>query len=254
MNRSLVNRSLVSLLIDEDVGIRRLLRVTLESNTYRVVEAANGRDGLVQAARYQPDAVLLDLDLPDIGGLEILRHIREWSRVPVLILSVRDREQDKIAALDAGANDYLTKPFHIGELLARLRAVLRNDRRHRNKPFYRRGSFEVDLVARDVRKNGERIKLTRTEYALLQLLVTHAGKVLTHRQILTEVWGQYAAKATHYLRVYVAHLRGKIESNRSSPEILFTESGAGYRLAEDCSETSRGTDAYDCRAPLKEAI
>ena len=236
-NEGFPNPRLVCLVIDGDAGMRRLLRITLETNGYRVVEATNGNDGLAEAARSRPDVILLDPDLPDIEGQALMRHIHEWSHIPVLVLSARDREQDKIATLDAGADDYILKPLNIGELLARIRAALRQDLRHSCKPLYRRGSLEVDLVSRDVRKSGVRVRLTRTEYALLRLLVRHAGKVLTHTQLLTEVWGDYAAKANHYLRVYIAHLRSKIESNPSSPEILLTECGIGYRLAENRSET-----------------
>jgi two-component system KDP operon response regulator KdpE len=245
---SFLNPSLVCLVIDADAGMQRLLRGTLETNGYRVIEASTGNDGLAEAARCRPDVVLLDPDLPDVEGLELMRHIQECCRTPVLVISIDDQEQDKIKMLDAGADDYILKPFNVGELLARIRAALRQDLRKCSKPFYKRGSLEVDLASRDVRKSGARVKLTRTEYALLRLLVKHAGKVLTHRQLLTEVWGQYASKAHHYLRVYIAHLRSKLEPNPFSPEILLTESGVGYRLAEDCSETAKGP--LDLESPL----
>jgi two-component system KDP operon response regulator KdpE len=220
----------VVLVIDDEPQIRRLLRVTLEGNGYGVFDAATGKEGILQAAQCRPDVILLDLGLPDFDGLEVLKRIREWSRVPVLILSVRDREQDKIAALDNGANDYVTKPFNSGELLARLRAALRHIQPQGADAVFRSGRLEVDLAARVVHKDGKEIKLTPTEYALLRLFVTHAGKVLTHRQILTEVWGPNSTNETHFLRVHIAHLRDKIENNPARPEMLFTESGVGYRF------------------------
>jgi two-component system KDP operon response regulator KdpE len=220
----------VALVIDDEPQIRRLLRVTLEGNGYRVFDAATGSDGVLQAAQCRPDVILLDLGLPDLDGLEVLKRIREWSRVPVLILSVRDQEHDKIAALDHGADDYVTKPFNTGELLARLRAALRHIQPQGADAMFRNGNLEVDLAARVVRKDGKEVKLTPTEYALLRLFVTHAGKVLTHRQLLTEVWGPTATKETQYLRVHIAHLRDKIESDPARPEIISTESGIGYRF------------------------
>jgi two-component system KDP operon response regulator KdpE len=220
----------VALVIDDEPQIRRLLRVTLEGNGYRVFDAATGTDGVLQAAQCRPDIILLDLGLPDLDGLDVLKRIREWSRVPVIILSVRDHEHDKIAALDHGADDYLTKPFNTGELLARLRAALRHIQPQGADAMFRNGNLEVDLAARVVRKDGKEVKLTPTEYALLRLFVTHAGKVLTHRQLLTEVWGPNAAKETQYLRVHIAHLRDKIETNPARPEMISTESGIGYRF------------------------
>jgi two-component system, OmpR family, KDP operon response regulator KdpE len=220
----------IALVIDDEPQIRRLLRVALEANGYRVVDAATGNEGLSQAAQCRPDVVLLDLGLPDLSGLDVLKRIREWSRVPVLILSVRDREEDKVAALDSGADDYVTKPFNTGELLARLRAAMRHIQPQGADAVFRNGQLEVDLAARVVRKNGKEIKLTPTEYALLRLFVTHAGKVLTHRQLLVEVWGPNAAKETHYLRVHIAHLRDKIEDSSARPEMIVTESAVGYRF------------------------
>jgi two-component system, OmpR family, KDP operon response regulator KdpE len=220
----------VALVIDDEPQLRRLLRVTLEGNGYRVVDAATGHDGILQAAQCRPDVIVLDLGLPDLGGLDVLKRIREWSRVPVLILSVRDGEADKIAALDQGADDYVTKPFNSGELLARLRAALRHIQPQGAGALFRSGGLEVDLAARVVRKDAREVKLTPTEYALLRQFVTHAGKVLTHRHLLTEVWGPNAGKETHYLRVHIAHLRDKIENDPARPELLITESGIGYRL------------------------
>jgi len=220
----------VALVIDDEPQIRRLLRVTLEANGYRVFDAATGHEGIVQAAQRRPDVVLLDLGLPDLDGLTVLKRLREWSHVPVVVLSVRDREEDKISALDNGADDYVTKPFNSGELLARLRAALRHVQPQGADAMFRSGNVEVDLAARLVRKRGHEIKLTPIEYALLRLLVSHAGKVLTHRQLLTEVWGANAVEQTHYLRVHVAHLREKLEDDSSKPDLILTEPGVGYRL------------------------
>jgi two-component system KDP operon response regulator KdpE len=221
-----------ALVIDDEPQIRRLLRVTLEANGYTVFDAVNGNDGIVQAAQCRPDIILLDLGLPDLDGVEVLKRIREWSRVPVIVLSVRDREDDKIAALDAGADDFVTKPFSSGELLARLRTTLRRSQPQSAEAIFRSGNFEVDLAARIVRKNGVEVKLTPTEYSLLRLLVVHAGKVITHRQLLTEVWGPNAIGQTHYLRVHIAHLREKLEDDAAQPKFIITEPAVGYRAIE----------------------
>ncbi len=220
----------VVLVIDDEVQIRRLLRLTLEANGYKVLEAANGKEGLVEAATRRPDIVILDLGLPDMDGVSVLRRLREWSRVPVVVLSVRDRDENKIAALDAGADDYVTKPFSTPELLVRLRVALRHAQPSEEEVVFRAGDLVIDLADRRVSFKGREVRLTATEYSLLRLLVRHAGKVLTHRQILKEVWGPNATDQTHYLRVYVARLREKIESAPSRPVLLITESGIGYRL------------------------
>jgi two-component system KDP operon response regulator KdpE len=220
----------VALVIDDEPQIRRLLRVTLEANGYRVFDAATGQEGIAQAAQRRPDVVLLDLGLPDLDGVQVLKRLREWSRVPVIILSVRDREDDKVAALDAGADDFVTKPFSSGELLARLRAALRHLQPQGADAVFRSGGLEVDLSARVVRKRRQEVKLTPTEYSLLRLFVRHAGKVLTHRQLLTEVWGPKAVEQTHYLRVHIAHLREKLEDVPGQPEFIRTEPGIGYRF------------------------
>ena len=219
-----------TLVIDDEPQIRRLLRVTLEANGYRVLDAPNGNEGLTQAAQHRPDVVLLDLGLPDLDGLAVLKRLREWSHVPVIILSVRDREDDKINALDAGADDYVTKPFGAGELLARVRAALRHNHGQAADSLFQSGDLEVDLGARVVRKRDQEVKLTPTEYALLRLFVTHAGKVLTHRHLLSEVWGPKAVNQSHYLRVHIAHLREKIEDDPSQPKLIITEPAIGYRL------------------------
>jgi two-component system, OmpR family, KDP operon response regulator KdpE len=218
------------LVVDDELQIRRLLRACLEGNGYRVLEAATGQDAITQAAQHVFDVVLLDLGLPDMDGLEVLKRLREWSRVPVVILSVRDREYDKIAALDHGADDYVTKPFAGGELLARLRVAQRHASSSTALSVFRSADLEVDLAARSVKRSAQEVKLTATEYSLLRLLVQHAGKVLTHRQILKEVWGPAYVEQTHYLRVYVAHLRQKLELDPANPRLIATEAGVGYRL------------------------
>jgi two-component system KDP operon response regulator KdpE len=229
MSTELKYRS-TALVVDDEPQIRRLLRITLEGNGYRVFDAANGQDGLVEAAQRKPDVILLDLGLPDVDGVQVLKRIREWSKVPVIILSVRDQEEEKVAALDSGADDYVTKPFNSAELLARLRAALRHTQPQGADAIFRTGNLEVDLSKRLVLKNGAEVKLTPIEYSLLRLLVTHAGKVLTHRQLLTEVWGEKSVDQSHYLRVHFAHLREKLESNPSAPELILTEPAVGYRL------------------------
>lgn len=222
--------TVVALVIDDEPQIRRLLRVILEAASYRVFDAPNGSEGLIQAAQRKPDIILLDLGLPDMDGAEVLSRIREWSKTPILILSVRDHEEEKVAALDSGADDYVTKPFNAAELLARMRAALRHAQSHSGNAVYTFGPLEVDLSKRLVTKAGIEVRLTPIEYSLLRLLVSHAGKVLTHRQLLTEVWGEKAAGQSHYLRVHFAHLREKLETNPSTPELILTEPGIGYRL------------------------
>ncbi len=221
----------VVLVIDDETQIRRLLRVALEAGGYRVFEAATGQAGLVEAAQRRPDVIVLDLGLPDMDGASVLKRLREWSQAPVLVLSVREGEDDKVGALDNGADDYMTKPFSTVELLARLRVARRHTLPISENSVFRSGRLEVDLAARKVTVKDQEIKLTPTEYSLLRLLVRNAGKVVTHRQILKEVWGPNYSDQTHYLRVYVAHLREKIEADAARPELLLTEPGVGYRLA-----------------------
>ena len=221
------------LVIDDEVQIRRLLRVSLEAHDYRVFEASTGQEGIIEAAQRHPDVVLLDLGLPDMDGVTVLKRLREWSSVPIVVLSVRDGEEDKIAALDNGADDYVTKPFSTGELLARLRVAQRHAQPISETAIFRSGHLEMDLTARVVKAQGKEVKLTATEYSLLRLFVQHAGKVLTHRQLLREVWGPNYIEQTHYLRVYIAHLRDKLESEPSRPRLIVTEPGVGYRLLED---------------------
>ncbi len=221
------------LVIDDEVQIRRLLRVTLESNGFQVREAETGQAGLTETAQNPPDGIVLDLGLPDMDGFAVIQRLREWSRVPILILSVRDSEDEKIRALDAGADDYLTKPFGGRELLARTRAILRRAQASNEPAIVRFGEIEVDQSTRMVRKSGEEVRLTAKEYGLLRLLVQHRGKVVTHRQILRELWGPNAEDNTHYLRVYMTHLRQKLEADPHAPRFLRTDSGIGYRLLAD---------------------
>lgn len=221
----------VVLAIEDEVQIRRLLRVCLERNGYQVVEAATGEEGLDQAIAHQPDLVLLDLGLPDGDGLAVLQRIREWSQVPILVISVRDREEDKIRALDGGANDYVTKPFGTGELLARLRVVQRYVQESPHRTLFSSGDLQVDLAGRTVKVGGQTIRLTATEYSLLHFFIQHAGKVLTHGQLLREIWGSHEEHKTGPLRVYVGYLREKIEADPAKPQLLLTEPGVGYRLA-----------------------
>jgi len=220
------------LVIDDEIQIRRLLRTTLEANGYKVLEAATGQDGLSEAAQRRPDLILLDLGLPDTEGVSVLKRLREWSRTPVVVLSVRDRDDDKTSALDSGADDYVTKPFSSAELLARLRVALRHAAPLPENSVFKSGRLEVDLAGRRVTVAGSEVKLTPTEYAFLRLLVRNAGKVVTQRQILTEVWGPNAVEQTQYLRVYATHLRNKLEANPSQPELILTEPGIGYRLSD----------------------
>jgi two-component system KDP operon response regulator KdpE len=220
----------VALIIDDEIQIRRLLRVVLEAENYQVHEAETGQQGLMEIASRRPVITLLDLGLPDLDGLEVLRRLREWSEAPVIVLSVRDDEQGKVAALDAGAEDYVTKPFSTPELLARLRAAQRKTRPEEEISVFKSGDLIVDLTARVVTRGGHEIKLTATEYALLRLFVRHPGRVLTHRYILREIWGPQSEEHRQYLRVYVTHLRQKIEADPTKPRLIKTEPGIGYRF------------------------
>ncbi len=222
----------IALIIDDEVQIRRLLRVALEAENYQVDEVETGQQGLAEVASHRPAVILLDLGLPDLDGIEVLKRLREWSEAPVVILSVRDDEVGKVAALDAGADDYVTKPFSTAELLARLRAAQRKTRPEEEVSVFKCGELLVDLTARVVTRAGHEVKLTATEYALLRLFVRHAGRVLTHRYILREIWGPKSEEHRQYLRVYVTHLRQKIELDPSKPYLIKTEPGIGYRFHE----------------------
>jgi two-component system, OmpR family, KDP operon response regulator KdpE len=220
------------LIIDDEVQIRRLLEITLSSHGYKISEAATGKEGLVAAATYHPALIILDLGLPDADGIEILKKIRVWFTKPVIILSVRNSEDDIISALDNGANDYLTKPFRTGELLARIRVALRYSQETIDAPNLNFDTLTIDLPNHIARKNGEIVKLTSTEFSLLALLAKNSGRVLTHQTILKEIWGFGYIGQPQYLRVFVAQLRKKIEDNPAKPTLLITESGIGYRFHE----------------------
>jgi two-component system KDP operon response regulator KdpE len=224
----------VALLIEDEIQMRRFLRAALQSHEYELVEATTAREGLTQAAGRNPDVILLDLGLPDGDGIDLTRRIREWSKVPIIVLSARGREEDKVAALDAGADDYLTKPFGVGELLARLRVALRHSTQGAGasaaEPVFTVGGLRVDFEHRRVFVDDVEVHLTPTEYKLLGTLVRHAGKVLTHRQLLQDVWGPNAVEHAHYVRVYMTQLRRKLERDATRPQFLMTEPGVGYRL------------------------
>lgn len=221
------------LVVDDEVAIRRLLATVLGSNGFAVHQAENGHLGLAAAATVRPDLILLDLGLPDLDGVEVIRRLREWSSTPIIVLSVREREDDKVAALDAGADDYLSKPFGAQELLARIRVSLRRALRQAPVPIYKIDDLEVDLVHRRILLCGREVQLTPTEYDLLRLLVSHAGKVLTHRQILKQIWGVGYIEQPHVLRVNISNLRHKIEKDSSRPRYILTEAGVGYRFKAD---------------------
>ncbi|MBE3086911.1 MAG: response regulator [Bacteroidetes bacterium] len=220
------------LIIDDEVQIRRLLEITLASNEYKVSEAATGKDGLIAAATHHPALIILDLGLPDFDGIEILKKLREWYQKPIIILSARNSEEDIVHALDNGANDYLTKPFRTGELLARIRVAIRQNLGADDNPILTFGSLTIDLANHTARKNGEILKLTSTEFSLLALLSKKSGRVMTHQNILKEIWGFGYIGQTQYLRVFVAQLRKKIEDDPTKPQLLITESGIGYRFHE----------------------
>ncbi|MEZ4382521.1 MAG: response regulator [Nannocystaceae bacterium] len=221
------------LVIEDEQPMRRFLRALVAGHGLRIIEASTGAEGISLAASHGPDVILLDLGLPDMDGLEVTARIREWTQTPIIVLSARGLEEDKVSALDLGADDYLTKPFGAAELLARLRVALRHARLHSSEPddaTFRVGELEVDLAARRVRIRGDEVHLTPLQYKLLAYLVRHAGRVLTHRQILKEVWGPGSTSQDHYVRVYMAQLRRKLEDDPAQPRYLLTETGVGYRL------------------------
>jgi len=218
------------LIIDDEVQMRKLLEITLQSNDYTVRQAATANEGIIMAANHPPDMIILDLGLPDEDGHSVLQKLREWYTNPVIILSVQSNEEDIIRALDTGANDYLTKPFRTGELLARIRSALRDALTEENNPVLVYNDLQIDLSARTIKKNNELIKLTATEYTLLATFVKNEGKVLTHQYLLREVWGPGYINQSQYLRVFIAQLRKKIENDPNRPEYFVTESGVGYRF------------------------
>lgn len=219
------------LVVDDELAIRRFLHTVLSSEEFFLHEAENGHAGLAAAAAFKPDIILLDLGLPDLDGIEVITRLREWSKVPIIVLSVREHENDKVAALNAGADDYLTKPFGVGELLARIKAALRRSLQEVTEPIFTCHDLQVDLTRRLVTIRDQEISLTPTEYDILRLMVTHAGKVLTHSQILKQVWGMAYLEQPHVLRVNISNLRRKIEADPSRPRHIITEPGVGYRLA-----------------------
>ncbi len=220
------------LVIDDEKQIRRMLKTALTGFGYDVAEASSGHEGLSQTAIFHPDLIILDLGLPDIDGTEVICRLREWTQTPIIILSVREHEQDKIGALDAGADDYVPKPFSMGELLARIRVALRHAAKTEDEPVLSFGELTVDLAHRRVTLKGEELKLTPTEYEILKYLALQAGKVVTHKQLLKAVWGPNYQDETHYLRIYIGQLRRKIEADPSQPMYILTESGVGYRMKE----------------------
>ncbi|MFN8456619.1 MAG: response regulator [Anaerolineae bacterium] len=221
------------LVVDDERAIRRFLQVSLTAHGHTVFEATTGQEALQSVITHRPDLIILDLGLPDIEGIEVTRRLREWTTTPIIILSVREHEQDKIAALDAGADDYLTKPFGVGELLARLRVALRHAAPQEDTPVFTNGGLMINLASRMVKVNQQEVQLTPTEYDLLKLLVTHAGKVVTHPQILRQIWGPGQEDNAHMLRVNMSNLRRKLEADPTRPTYIITEPGVGYRLRDD---------------------
>ncbi|MBM7583314.1 two-component system KDP operon response regulator KdpE [Caldicoprobacter guelmensis] len=218
------------LVVDDEQEVRRLLNIVLRAHGYHVQEVEDGQNAIIQTAIFHPDLLILDLGLPDMDGIDVIKRIREWSKVPILILSARGQEETKIAALDAGADDYITKPFGMGELLARIRVALRHAAKSDDDPVITVGDLVIDLSKHMVTLKGNELKLTPTEYEILKLLALHAGKVITHKQLLKAVWGPEYENETHYLRVYIGQLRRKIEDDPIQPKYIITEPGIGYRL------------------------
>lgn len=221
------------LVIDDEKAIRRLLKINLEAEAHTFLEAENGKEGLIAASTQRPEIIILDLGLPDMDGLAVLQQLREWSTIPVIVLTVRDSDADKVALLDAGADDYLTKPFSVPELMARIRTALRHRNTPANEPIFVGGDLEIDFTEHQVRLRGEVIKLTITEFEILRLLALHAGKIVTQKQLLKEIWGPHAVEETQYLRVYIAQLRKKLERDPAQPQLILTEPGVGYRLKQE---------------------
>lgn len=218
------------LIVDDEPPIQRMLTITLNAHDYKVILAEDAKSALLEASMHNPDVILLDLGLPDKSGLQVLKQLREWSKTPIIVLTVMDDEQTKITALDQGADDYITKPFNTGELLARIRVALRHSKKEDESPLFVSGGLSVDLASRTVTVDLAEVKLTATEYAILALFVRHAGRVLTHSFIMREIWGNPYADNAQILRVHVGQIRKKIEKNPAMPELLITESGVGYRF------------------------
>jgi two-component system, OmpR family, KDP operon response regulator KdpE len=221
------------LIIDDEPSILKLLRLGLESGGYAVFEAQDGNQGMQEVVAVRPDAIILDLGLPDMSGIKVLKTLREWSKTPIIVLTVLDSDEEKVKALDHGADDYVTKPFSMPELLARLRVALRHARSSEDTPIFKSGLLEIDRNAHTVKVDGETIKLTATEYEILSLLAKHAGKVITHRTLLKEIWGPNSVEHTQYLRVYLGQIRRKLQIREDLPEMIATEPGVGYRLLVD---------------------
>lgn len=218
------------LVVEDDAQIRKLLKVTLQAHKYTVYEASTGKEGMEQASLAAPDLLILDLGLPDQSGLDVLRSIRKRSNVPVIVLTAIDREADKILALDNGADDYVTKPFGMGELVARIRVALRHSSRTHEEPVLQHGELIINVAHRSVELKGEAIKLSPTEFDLLKILATNAGRVITKTQLLKQVWNEHDDSNRHYLRIYIGHLRKKLEDNPAEPKYIVTEPGVGYRF------------------------
>ncbi|MBX3003457.1 MAG: response regulator [Anaerolineales bacterium] len=221
------------LVVDDELAVRRFLRASLSAGGFDILEAATGEQALLSAVQDRPDIILLDLGLPDVDGIEVTRRLREWSQIPILIISVRDREADKVRALDEGADDYVTKPFGLGELLARMRAALRHRRPMEEQQRFVASELEIDFTKRIVKLADQQLQLTPIEYSLLRELATHVGRVLTHRHLLRAVWGVAYERETHLLRVHMSNLRQKIEKNSAQPQYIVTEPGVGYRFKEN---------------------
>jgi two-component system KDP operon response regulator KdpE len=218
------------LVVDDERAIRRLLNTSLSAHGYTLIEAGTGEEAITAVIMQKPDLIILDLGLPDMDGVVVARRLREWSAIPIIVLSVREHDTDKIAALDAGADDYLTKPFSMGELMARIRVALRHAASEADEPVVSTGDLTIDLARRVVMVADQRVQLTPTEYSILRALVTHAGKVLTHHQLVQQVWGPEADADMHLLRVNISNLRGKLEKEPARPHYILTEPGVGYRL------------------------
>jgi two-component system KDP operon response regulator KdpE len=220
------------LVVDDESSIRRLLRVSLEANDYQIVEAKTAQEGIQKIIEERPEIILLDLGLPDKNGLTVIKEVRQWSNTPIIVLTVLDRDQDKVEALDSGADDYITKPFSIPELLVRMRVALRHNTSNEQSPLVKCGPLEMDMAGHVLKINNQPIKLTATEFEILKVLVRYKGKVVTHRVLLNEVWGPNSVEHVHYLRVYLGNLRKKLKLDGSDQELIATEAGVGYRLID----------------------